>query len=140
MATEVRLRRGTSAQHATFTGANGEVTVNTDTHGLVVHDGSTPGGFPVGAPSLATPYTTITSNTAAAVYGRYRIAAALDLTLPSAPADGAWVAFVNHSGTPAARLLRNGQNINGLAEDLTLDVLWAARFVVFRTGYGWFTI
>lgn len=45
MSTTVRLRRGTTAQHSTFTGAEGEVTVNTDKDSLVVHDGSTPGGF-----------------------------------------------------------------------------------------------
>lgn len=47
MATELKLRRGTTAQHATFTGAAGEVTVDTDKNILVVHDGSTSGGFPV---------------------------------------------------------------------------------------------
>jgi len=46
MSTQVRLRRGTSAQHSTFTGAQAEVTVDTDTNTLVVHDGSTVGGFP----------------------------------------------------------------------------------------------
>jgi len=45
MSTTVKLRRGTTAQHSTFTGAEGEVTVNTDKDSLVVHDGSTPGGF-----------------------------------------------------------------------------------------------
>lgn len=47
MSTEVRLRRGTTAEHATFTGALGEVTVDTDKKTLVVHDGSTPGGTPM---------------------------------------------------------------------------------------------
>lgn len=46
MATEVRWRRGTTAQHATFTGALGEITVDTDKDVLVVHDGVTAGGFP----------------------------------------------------------------------------------------------
>lgn len=47
MSTSVQLRRGTTAQHATFTGATGEVTVDTDKGTAVVHDGSTPGGFPL---------------------------------------------------------------------------------------------
>lgn len=46
MATQVQLRRGTTAQHSTFTGAAGEVTVDTDAKTIVVHDGSTAGGFP----------------------------------------------------------------------------------------------
>ncbi len=41
---QVKLRRGTTAQHAGFTGAEGEVTVDTDKETVVVHDGSTAGG------------------------------------------------------------------------------------------------
>ncbi len=48
MAYAVQFRRGTTAQHATFTGAAGEVTVNTDTNELVVHDGTTVGGHVIG--------------------------------------------------------------------------------------------
>ena len=40
-------RRGTTAQHASFTGLLGEVTVDTDKEVTVVHDGSTAGGFPM---------------------------------------------------------------------------------------------
>ena len=41
---EVKLRKGTTAQHSTFTGAEGEVTVDTDKDTLVVHDDATVGG------------------------------------------------------------------------------------------------
>lgn len=41
---QVKLRRGTTAQHAGFTGAEGEVTVDTDKETLVVHDNATAGG------------------------------------------------------------------------------------------------
>jgi hypothetical protein len=44
---QVQRRRGTTAQHATFIGAAGEVTVDTNRHVGVVHDGATPGGFPM---------------------------------------------------------------------------------------------
>ena len=47
MATQVQLRRGTTTQTNSFTGAVGEVTVDTDKDTLVVHDGSTAGGFPL---------------------------------------------------------------------------------------------
>jgi hypothetical protein len=43
--TQVQLRRGTSAQVATFTGAQGEVVVDTTNNRAVVHDGATAGGF-----------------------------------------------------------------------------------------------
>ena len=48
MAKQLQLRRGTTSEHASFTGAAGEVTVNTTTNGIVVHDGSTAGGHAVG--------------------------------------------------------------------------------------------
>ena len=44
MAKRVQLRRGTTAQTNTFTGAVGEVTVDTDKKTVVVHDGTTLGG------------------------------------------------------------------------------------------------
>jgi hypothetical protein len=47
MSTAVQLRRGTTAQHATFTGAVGEVTVDTTKDTVVVHDGALPGGYPL---------------------------------------------------------------------------------------------
>jgi len=49
MAKRVQLRRGTTAQINAFTGAVGEVSVDTDKDVLVVHDGVTAGGFPVAA-------------------------------------------------------------------------------------------
>lgn len=44
MATRIQFRRGTTSEHGSFTGAEGEVTVNTTKDTLVVHDGSTTGG------------------------------------------------------------------------------------------------
>jgi len=45
MAARIRFRRGTTAQHASFTGAQAEMTVNSSKNTAVVHDGSTQGGF-----------------------------------------------------------------------------------------------
>lgn len=47
MSKRVQLRRGTTAETSTFTGANGEVTVDTTKKTLVVHDGVTSGGHPL---------------------------------------------------------------------------------------------
>ena len=47
MATQIQWRRGTTAQTASFTGAVGEATVDTSKNTLVIHDGSTVGGFPL---------------------------------------------------------------------------------------------
>jgi hypothetical protein len=40
-------RRGTTAAHTSFTGLTGELTVDTTKKTVVVHDGSTAGGFPL---------------------------------------------------------------------------------------------
>lgn len=45
MTKQVQIRRGTTAQHAVFTGAEGEITFNTDTHSVVAHNGITTGGY-----------------------------------------------------------------------------------------------
>lgn len=47
MSKRIQLRRGTTAEANAFTGAVGEVTVDTDKDTLVVHDGVTVGGHPV---------------------------------------------------------------------------------------------
>lgn len=52
MATQRQLRRGTTSEHSSFTGAIGEVTVDTDKDVAVVHDGSTAGGHPQAKDSL----------------------------------------------------------------------------------------
>ena len=45
MTTAIKRRRGTTVQHSTFTGLEGELTVDTTKDTVVVHDGSTAGGF-----------------------------------------------------------------------------------------------
>ena len=45
MATQLQIRRGTSSQVAAFTGAEGEIVVNTTNDSVHVNDGSTAGGF-----------------------------------------------------------------------------------------------
>jgi hypothetical protein len=51
VATQVQFRRGTAAENNAFTGAVGEVTVDTTNTQLRVHDGSTPGGTNAGLES-----------------------------------------------------------------------------------------
>ena len=47
MSTQVQFRRGTTSQHAGFTGAVGEVTVDTVKQTCVVHDALQVGGYPL---------------------------------------------------------------------------------------------
>jgi len=67
MPTQVQFRRGTTAQNNSFTGAAGELSINTSNSTIRVHDGSTPGGSElatVASTSSATNLTTGTLNSA----------------------------------------------------------------------------
>ena len=53
MAKLLKLRRGTTSQHSSFTGAEGEVTIDTTKDTAVVHDGSQAGGRPLAREDLS---------------------------------------------------------------------------------------
>lgn len=59
MSQEIKRRRGTTAQHETFVGAAAEITIDTDKNTVVVHDGATPGGFPLARADQAANATTL---------------------------------------------------------------------------------
>lgn len=47
MSTQVKHRRGTAAENAAFTGADGEIVTTTDTNRLVLHDSVVAGGYTI---------------------------------------------------------------------------------------------
>ena len=53
MTFRVHNKTGTLAQNLTYTGLQGELTVNTDTFALRVHDGYTPGGHELARQDLS---------------------------------------------------------------------------------------
>jgi len=53
MAKRVQRRRGTTAEHATFIGYEGETTVDTTKDTVVVHDGSAAAGYPLAREDLS---------------------------------------------------------------------------------------
>ena len=64
MAIQIQLRQGTTTEHNSFTGAVGEVTVDTTNYTLRVHDGTTVGGKVIGGARLVTtPINADTENT-----------------------------------------------------------------------------
>lgn len=65
--TTLQLRRGTTGENSTFTGALGEVVVDTSKKTLVVHDGATPGGSTLA--TLVSPAFTGTPTAPQASYG-----------------------------------------------------------------------
>lgn len=48
MSTQKLFKKGTTLEHQSYTGDLGEITVDTDKRTVVVHDGVTTGGHPIG--------------------------------------------------------------------------------------------
>ena len=80
----------------------------------------------------------ISTNTTAVRSRTYVFTATLTLTLPSSPTAGDMVMFANRSATATPVIGRNGQNIMGLAEDMTVDnVNYFATLVFADATRGW---
>ena len=63
MSTAIQRRRGTAAQHTTFTGLVGEITIDITDNRAVVHDGATVGGHPLAKESELAALATLASPT-----------------------------------------------------------------------------
>jgi hypothetical protein len=80
----------------------------------------------------------ISTSTTAVASRTYVLTASLTLTLPASPSAGDWVACSNRSGTLTSVIARNGQNIMGLAENMTVDSLHAGFTLTFADATrGW---
>ena len=80
----------------------------------------------------------ISTNTTAVASRTYVFTATLTLTLPSSPTAGDMVMFANRSATDTPVIDRNGQNIMGLAENMTVDnVNYFATLVFADATRGW---
>ena len=100
MTFRVHNKTGTLTQNLTYTGLQGEITVNTDTFALRVHDGYTPGGHELARQDL--------SNVDNAVFYAKALAAGLGAGGGGAGGGGGGV---YDGGTP----------FDGLSGDPTLD-------------------
>lgn len=146
--TQVQHARGTSAQSLAYTGPAGEVTVNTDDWSLRMHDGATPGGWPLRSTGANYSYQqpaggatlTATAHLAAFVIDPAGPLAALSVVMPAAPNDGDEFRIVTTQAialltvTPAA-----GQSVAGAPAGLGAGgaVLWqyrAANATWYRSG------
>jgi hypothetical protein len=105
MSEQLQLRRGTEAQIAVFTGAQGEATPAVDTMRLHIHDGATAGGWPQ---ALETRTAVSDANYNAKITDRQiaftAISAPRAVTLPPAAAypTGAVLLIVDESGAVSA--------------------------------------
>ena len=152
MSEQLQLRRGTAAQVAAFTGAQGEAIVDTTNNRLVVQDGATAGGFPAAKLSeVVTNARTQVNDAAYSVQTTDRMVAFIALTaarvvsLPAASSfpTGMRLIVIDKSGACSATntitVTRAGTDlINGVA---TAAISTAYGFVAIESnGYNKWTI
>jgi hypothetical protein len=95
-------------------------------------------GLPLPQPVITQNVQVISTNTTAVASRTYVLTASLTLTLPASPSAGDWVAFSNRSGTLTSVIARYGQNIMGLAENMTVDnVNYFGTLVFADATRGW---
>jgi hypothetical protein len=87
---------------------------------------------------VSTTYTAVANDRVICTAGGFNV------TLPLSPLEGDSVQFIDATGifgTNNVNVLRNGQKIQNLAEDLTLNVNNAAITLVYTgAAYGWLIV
>ena len=107
MAKLLRLRRGTSTQHTTFTGAEGEVTVNTTNDSLHVHDGTTAGGTELAKADLSNVDGSLSNNLGFADNTKAQFGASNDLEIY----HDSNASFIDDVGTGDLRIRANNLSL-----------------------------
>ncbi len=145
MADQLQLRRGTTSQILTFTGAQGEVIVNTDNHALVVQDGATAGGFPTATSSQVTDGTFYYNENVGSAANAYLLDAKTNTNIPTSYLDGVQFGFVSahpNTGPSTANFsslgvknLKYAGGIDPQAGDISGRV-----YLIYDAANGWMEI
>lgn len=138
--TQVQFRRGTTAENDAFTGAVGEMTIDTIMESFRIHDGSQAGGFHVGA----SPHERKTADYTALRGDRCKLlefdsgsAITLDLTAAATLLEG-WFVYVNNSGAGTLTIDPNGAELIDDASTITLDQNQST--IIFCDGAAFWTV
>ena len=94
--------------------------------------------FPAGGGGGLSSAVTASTNTTASSSTLYVLTASVTLTLPASPSVGTTVGVANFSNTFTPVVARNGSNIMGVADDMTLDIKNVALTLVYTDATrGW---
>ena len=142
MAKQLQLRRGTTAEHSSFTGEVGELTIDTDKDTAVVHDNYQAGGFPLLREDL--------NNLANGSINITKLAhgSATAFQIPQVNAAGNAIEFasqqvgqVKHVWTGAVQAHAGGSNNYVNATGMSIDITprsTASRFLITFHFQGYF--
>ena len=122
MSTQVQIRRGTTAEHSTFTGAEGELTVDTTLDTVVVHDGSTAGGNPLVTPSASQTLTNKTIGDLTETVHTITDGASVDLDPANGPIQ-TWTLGANRTAT-ATNFAAGESMMVMVADGTTYTLTW----------------
>lgn len=119
VATQVKRRRGTTAENDAFTGAEGEITVDIQKHELRVHDGQTQGGHGVlskegGTTTGAIIGTSSAQETSEGAVSVQNLSFALDESIPVGKGAGSFRVYDKNGQTFATfgtERYENGTNV-----------------------------
>jgi hypothetical protein len=130
MSTQVQYRRGSNVQVAAFTGALGELVIDTTNKIVVVNDGTTVGGFPqVGLTASQTLTNKIYQGTSASVTG--------NITASYFLGNGSQLSGIDatsiQSGTSNVRVVSSGGNVT-VGVGGTSNIWVAATTGIYVTG------
>ena len=132
MSVQVKRRRDTASNVAPYTGAQGEIIVDTTNNRVTLHDGSTAGGWPH---ALETRRAVDDANYTATATDRLvaytALTASRTVTLPAAASypSGAKLTFVDESGAASATLTIALQRAGS-------DTINGGASIAIATGYG----
>jgi hypothetical protein len=130
MSTQIQYRRGSSTQTASFTGALGEITVDTTNKIVVVHDGSTLGGFS-GVSTTATQTLTNKTLSGAVITGTVTANGGVGSSGQYLESTGAGVRWSTvdatqiFSGTTSLAIISSGGNIRANVGGATIATFWS---------------
>lgn len=127
----VQLRRGTSAQNNAFTGAVGEITVDTDRNSIRVHDGNTAGGTETARTDLSNIDFTANSTVSFLDSAGGTTVKLTGVANPANPQDVATKAYVDSAGASEILLSELGDT------DLNDTVAYAdGQIMLYDAGSG----
>lgn len=147
MADQLQLRRGTTAQIAAFTGAQGEVIVDTDKDTLVVQDGATAGGFPLASESAVVDGTFYFNDdvSGGSIADSYILSPKANTNIPTSYMDGQQYGFVTanpntgpSTATFSALGVRSLKWPGGI--DPAVGEISGRVYLIFDAANNWFEI